>query len=95
MYSARTGEARLRYRPSNKSIKRAVEKIHALTVHTGTWQETTDLVMKLNRTLRGWANYFRVGTFNPAYRAPAINTAAECVLCCVRCVVEAPRTGGA
>jgi group II intron reverse transcriptase/maturase len=68
MYSARTGQARLGYRPSKKSIKRAVEKIHALTVHTGTWQETTELVGKMNRTLRGWAAYFRVGTVNPAYR---------------------------
>jgi RNA-directed DNA polymerase len=53
MYSAKTGQARLGYRPSKKSIKRVVENIHALTDRTGTWQETTELVGKLNRTLRG------------------------------------------
>ena len=69
MYSARTGQERLGYRPSKKSIKRVVEKIHALTDRSGTWQETTRLVAKLNRTLHGWTNYFQVGTVNKAYRA--------------------------
>ena len=54
-----------------------VETIHALTARTGTWQDTTELVNKLNRTLRGWANYFNVGTVTKAYRGSSLRCAAR------------------
>ena len=77
MFSARTGQARIGYRPSKKSIQRVVEKVHALTDRSRTWQETTTLVSKVNRTLRGWANYFQVSTVSKAYRALDAYTAVR------------------
>ena len=69
MYSRTTGQARLALRPSKKSIKRMVEKVHALTDRARNWQETTKFVGELNRALAGWANYFSAGSSSQAYRA--------------------------
>ena len=63
MYSKTTGKARTwacgrRRRASGAWSRRSM----TLTDLKTGWQETTEMVGKLNRTLRGWANYFQVGT---------------------------------
>ena len=79
MYSMRTGQARLGYRPSKSSIQHMVRKIHVLTAEAMCWQETTALVSRLNRMLRGWANYFQVGAVSRAYRASTATPRCGCV----------------
>ncbi len=54
--------------PSKKSVGRLKQKMRELLrpSNVGTWEQVRD---RLNRSLRGWSNYFSYGTRLPAYRA--------------------------
>lgn len=54
--------------PSKKSVGRLKQKLRELLrpSNVGTWEQVRD---RLNRSLRGWSNYFSYGTRLPAYRA--------------------------
>lgn len=66
-YSRRTGRPYIGPRPSKKKIARLCQAISAATQRRTTWKDTSSVVGELNRQLRGWANYFKLGTVVPAY----------------------------
>jgi len=67
-YSRRTGRAYLGTRPARKKIRRLCESLDEATSRR-TWRRDADeIVGRLNRKMRGWANYFKLGPVSPAYR---------------------------
>ena len=68
-YSPRTGRAFLGTRPSRKSIRRVLERLHAETDRRTGLIETATIVQRLNRLLQGWAGYFCLGPVSKSYRA--------------------------
>jgi hypothetical protein len=67
-HSPRTGEAYLGPRPSRKSIQRFCREISELTARRWAPRQVGYQVAEINRKLKGWANYFRLGTVQRAYR---------------------------
>lgn len=67
-YSRKDSRAYIGTTPSKKSVKRLMENISQETDYRMTWQSAETVVVKLNRKLTGWANYFRLGNVSPAYR---------------------------
>jgi len=65
MHSPRTGGRYIGARPSNKAIAHIKERIrhHLRPGNQAPWHE---VVVPLNRTVRGWATYFTYGTVTKA-----------------------------
>ena len=55
-------------RPSRKKIERLCREIGELTTRKSAGQAAEVQVGKVNRKLKGWSNYFRIGTVSKAYR---------------------------
>jgi RNA-directed DNA polymerase len=53
--------------PSQRAVQRVKERVAAL-LRPGNQRPWEEVVVRLNRVLRGWANYFRYGTRLRAYR---------------------------
>jgi RNA-directed DNA polymerase len=67
-YSPKTGQAYIGVRPSDKKIQGLYREIHEYTERRWLWLEPGEMVGRLNCLLRGWANYFCLGTVTAAYR---------------------------
>jgi hypothetical protein len=73
-YSERTGRSYLGTRPSKKSIRRLIATISVQTERKTVCLDAVTVVQRLNRQLRGWANYFRLGPVSQSYRAVNAHT---------------------
>jgi group II intron reverse transcriptase/maturase len=67
-FSRQTGEAYIGSRPSRKSIQRFCREISELTQRRWASRPVDFQVAQINRKLKGWAGYFRLGTVQQAYR---------------------------
>jgi RNA-directed DNA polymerase len=67
-YDRRTGQPYLGPRPSSKKIQRLCREISEMTERRTTWLDVDEQIGRINAKLRGWSNYFRIGTVSNAYR---------------------------
>jgi RNA-directed DNA polymerase len=67
-FDCRTGKSYLGPRPSRKKIERLCREIGELTTRKKAGRPVEVQIGMINRKLRGWSNYFRIGTVSKAYR---------------------------
>ena len=68
LYSYKRRKSYIGNKPSKKSIKQIIEIIHVQTESNKVWMEAGEMVRRINRKLKGWANYFKLGAVGKSYR---------------------------
>lgn len=68
-YSPKTGKVYLGTKPSPKRVQRICEEISEMTRRQSYHESVEQMVVELNRKLRGWGNYFCLGAVSRSYRA--------------------------
>lgn len=68
-YSPKDGRAFIGTRPSEKRVSGLCQEISRMTRRQSYGKPVEKMVEDLNRTLRGWGNYFCLGPVSRAYRA--------------------------
>ena len=76
-YSPKTGKVYIGTKPSKQTIERLCREISELTAPRWLLIDTEKQVGRINRRLRGWSNYFRLGPVSTAYRAVDRHTAGR------------------
>jgi RNA-directed DNA polymerase len=67
-YDCRTGKSYLGPRPSRKKVDRICREIGGLTTRKMAGRDVGAQIGRINSKLKGWSNYFRLGTVRKAYR---------------------------
>jgi hypothetical protein len=66
-YAPQTGWAYIGVRPSAQKVQGLCRDLSAQTDRRWLWLDVDEMVGRLNRLVRGWAGYFRLGTVTAAY----------------------------
>jgi RNA-directed DNA polymerase len=67
MVFRRTGKTYVGVTPSKKRVKRFKKSLRS-ELHAGNHAPLEEVVAVVNRKLRGWSQYFSVGTLEPVYK---------------------------
>jgi RNA-directed DNA polymerase len=67
-HDCQTGKSYLGSHPSRKKIERLCREIGKMTTRKSAGRAVEVQIGRINRKLRGWTNYFRIGMVSKAYR---------------------------